>query len=180
MNIFVLAIIGISISTSLVFGIFFSGINGQEPMLQISKPEHYDIKITGLKESYRVGEPYSFSYILYGFGSPCGGIHATFPINKTDNGNDGFIPSCLKTIPTDFVLDAKKTYGRTYGNISLQETGNYTVKITFEKPIGEGTVVFANIAYTANDSTINPNCMKMETVGQFAQFQFKIPTLPPG
>ncbi|MGI0057106.1 MAG: hypothetical protein ACREAK_07000, partial [Nitrosarchaeum sp.] len=42
------------------------------------------------------------------------------------------------------------------------------------------TVVFANIAYKANDSTINPNCMNMETVGQFAQFQFKIPTLPPG
>ena len=62
MNIFILILIGISIVTSIVFGIFFSGINGQEPLLQISKPEHYSIEITELKETYLLGE--TFSYIL--------------------------------------------------------------------------------------------------------------------
>ncbi|HET9009525.1 MAG TPA: hypothetical protein VFN17_05345 [Nitrosarchaeum sp.] len=139
MNIFVLGIIGITIITAIVFGIFFTGINGQEPMLQMVKPEHYTIEITGLKDTYLLGESFSFSYILSGFGSPCGGIHAVFPINKTTNGNDGFIPGCAKTIPTDFVLDAMKTYGRSYGNIALNEAGNYTVKISFEKPFDIGT-----------------------------------------
>lgn len=119
-------------------------------MLQMVKPEQYTIEITGLKDTYLLEESYSFSYILSGFGSPCGGIHAIFPINKTTNGNDGFISGCLKTIPTTFVLDANKVYGRTYGNIALHETGNYTVKISFEKPLDAGTKAEKNF------TVINP------------------------
>lgn len=109
-------------------------------MLQISKPEHYSIEITELKETYLLGETFSFSYILSGFGDPCGGIFITFPVNKTDSSGTGWIPSCLKTIPSDFVLDVKKTYGTTYGHIALQENGNYTVKVTFEKGINGPTL----------------------------------------
>jgi hypothetical protein len=139
-NIFILAIIGIAIISAVIFGILMSGMNGQESILQISKPEHYAIEITGLKETYLVGEPYSFSYILYGFGDPCGGIFITFPINKTNNYGTGSIPSCLKTIQTDFVVDIKKTHGTTYGHIGLQEIGNYTVKVQFEKGVNGPTV----------------------------------------
>lgn len=106
----------------------------------IMKPEHYDIEITGLKETYLVGEPYAFSYILSGFGDPCGGIHITFPINKTENFGTGSIPSCLKTIQRDFVLDIRKDQGTTYGHIALQEAGNYTVKVQFEKGSNGPTV----------------------------------------
>ena len=110
-------------------------------MLQISKPEFYGIEITDLKEKYLLGEPYSFSYILYGYGDPCGGIYVTFPINKTDSLGTGWIPSCLKIPLTDFVLDVKKTYGTTYGHIVLQETGNYTVTVQFEKGVDGPTKV---------------------------------------
>jgi hypothetical protein len=89
-------------------------------MLQISKPEHYAIEITNLKETYLLGEMCSFSYILYGFGDPCGGIMITFPINKTDSFGTGSISSCLKTIPTNFILDVKETHGTTFGHITLQ------------------------------------------------------------
>lgn len=57
----------------------------------------------------------------------------TFPINKTHAGMEGSSASCLKSFPTNFVLDVKETYGTTYGHIALQETGNYTVRIQFEK-----------------------------------------------
>lgn len=115
--------------------------------------EHYEIKITGIKDVYLVGERYDFSYILYGFGDPCGGIHITFPINKTNSAGTGWIPSCLKTIPTDFVLDMKKTYGTTYGHIALQEAGNYTVKVTFEKGSDGPTVVTKSFLVVDNVPT---------------------------
>ncbi|MEM3064860.1 MAG: hypothetical protein QW177_05750 [Candidatus Nitrosotenuis sp.] len=129
MNIFILAIIGIVIASAVIFGIFMIGEN---PIIQFPT-EHYKITITGLKDTYFVGEPYSFSYVMSGFGDPCGGILVTFPINKTNTASTGWMPSCLKTIQTDFVLDIKKTYGTTYGHIALQEAGNYTVRVQFEK-----------------------------------------------
>lgn len=136
MNIFIIAIIGIAIVSVSIFGILMSGEN---PSIQFPK-EHYAIEITELKETYLVGEPYSFSYVLHGFGDPCGGILITFPINKTDTISTGWMPSCLKTIQTDFTLDVKKTYGTTYGHIALQEAGNYTVRIQFEKGVNGPTV----------------------------------------
>jgi len=115
-------------------------MTGEDPVIQFPKPEHYEIEITGLKDSYLIGEPYSFSYILSGFGTPCGGEWVTFPINKTNSMTVGSIPSCAKSFPTDFVLDVAKTYGTRYGNVALQETGNYTVTVRFEKGINGPTM----------------------------------------
>lgn len=129
MNIFIISLIGMAIIIALVFGIFMSG---ERPLLQIIKPESYSVKITGLDDTYHIGEPYSFSYMISGYGSPCGGITITFPINKTASLTTGSIPACLKTNPTDFIMDAKKTYGTTYGHIVLPQ-GNYTVRVEFEK-----------------------------------------------
>ncbi len=141
MNIFIIAIIGIIAFLIIFFALFPPQNDGSLIPQIIIKPEHYAIEITELKATYLVGEPYSFSYILYGFGDPCGGIHITFPINKTDSSSTGWIPSCLKTIQTDFVSDMKKTYGVTYGHIALQEAGNYTVKVEFEKGSNGPTIV---------------------------------------
>lgn len=140
MNIFIITIIGIVAFLAIFFVLFPPSNDGSLIPQVVIKPEHYAIEITELKDTYLVGEPYSFSYILYGFGDPCGGMHITFPINKTDSSGTGFIPSCLKTIQRDFVLDVKKTYGRTYGHIALHETGNYTVKVKFEKGTNGPTV----------------------------------------
>ena len=140
MNIFIIAIVSIVAFLAIFFVLFPPQNDGSLIPQIIIKPEHYDIEITGLKETYLVGEPYSFSYILYGFGDPCGGIYITYPINKTESFSTGSIPSCLKTIQTDFVLDIRKDQGTTYGHIALQEAGNYTVKVTFEKGSNGPTV----------------------------------------
>lgn len=129
MNVFVIAIIGIAIVSTIVFSFFMVGEN---PMIQFPK-EHYQIMITGLQDTYIVGESYSFSYVLSGFGTPCGGKLIVFPINKTHNGMEGSSASCVKSFPTNFVLDIKETYGTTYGHVALQEIGNYTVRVQFEK-----------------------------------------------
>jgi hypothetical protein len=128
-NIFIVAIIGIFLTSVFVFVVF---MYGDKSTTQFSK-EHYTITITGLKDAYLVGEPYSFSYVLSGFGTSCGSKVITFPINKTHNAFEGSSASCLRTFPTNFVLDIKEIYGTTYGHIALQETGNYTVRIQFEK-----------------------------------------------
>ena len=146
MNIFVLAIIGIAITSVVIFGIFMSGEN---PIISFPT-EHYEIEITGLKDTYLVGEPYSFSYILSGFGTSCGGKLITFPINKTNNAGVGYSDSCVKSFPTNFVLDIEKTYGTTYGHIDLQEIGNYSVKVEFEKGVDGPTVAEKNF------TVINP------------------------
>ncbi len=115
-------------------------MTGEDPTIQFPRPEHYEIEITGLKDTYLIGESYSFSYILSGYGSSCGSKMITFPINKTDNMTEGSSASCLKSNPIDFVLDVREVYGRTYGHVALQETGNYTVTVSFEKGTNEPTV----------------------------------------
>jgi hypothetical protein len=152
-NIFIIAIIGIIAFLIIFFALFPPQNDGSLIPQVIIKPEHYDIEITGLKETYLVGEPYSFSYILSGFGDPCGGTMITFPINKTDSSGTGSIPSCVKTIQTDFVLDMKKIYGVTYGHIALQEAGNYTVKVTFEKGSNGSTVATKSFLVVDDIST---------------------------
>jgi hypothetical protein len=130
-----LIIIGIVIISAIIFGVLIIIDSGLRPF-----KEHYQIEITGLKETYLVGEPYSFSFILSGYGYSCGGMSITWPINKTNNLNDGWIPGCAQPLLSDFVYDEKKEHGRTYGHIALQEAGNYTVKVTFEKGANGPTI----------------------------------------
>jgi hypothetical protein len=114
-------------------------MSGEKPLISFPT-EHYEIEITGLKDNYQIGESYSFSYVLRGFGTPCGAKTITFPINKTDSVTVGSSSSCIKTPMVDFVLDIEKTYGTRYGHIALPEAGNYTVQIQFEKGIGGPTI----------------------------------------
>jgi hypothetical protein len=53
----------------------------------------------------------------------------------------GETAACLKSIPTDFVLDSRKIYGKSFGHVQLQETGNYTVTVSFEKGDNGPTIV---------------------------------------
>jgi hypothetical protein len=140
MNIFIITISGIAVFLVMFFVLFHSPNDGSVIPQTVIKPEHYDIEITGLQDTYLVGEPYSFSYILSGFGDPCGGIYIIFPINKTASSGTDSLPQCLKSVQKDFVLDVQKIYGTTYGHVALQEAGNYTVQVTFEKGTHEPTV----------------------------------------
>jgi hypothetical protein len=143
-----LIIIGIVIILAIIFGVLIIIDSGLRPF-----KEHYQIEITGLKETYLVGEPYSFSFILSGYGYSCGGMSITWPINKTNNLNDGWIPGCTQSLLSDFVYDEKKEHGRTYGHIALQESGNYTVKVTFEKGSNGPTVATKSFLVVDDVST---------------------------
>jgi len=97
--------------------------------------EHYAIEITGLKDVYIVGERYDFSYILSGYGHPCGGKTVTFPDSNGDTIGSASSASCIANLPMGmFVFDIQKEYGTTYGHVELKNPGTYTVTVTFDKP----------------------------------------------
>lgn len=144
---FLLAIPVIAAAVSIIFVIVIF----EYPSLNPS-PEHYEIEITGLKDTYLVGEPYSFSFILSGYGYSCGGVTITWPVNKTSSQNTGWIPSCAQTLPSSFIIDEKKEYGRTYGHIALDETGNYTVSVKFERGTDGPTIAEKSFRVISRDN----------------------------
>ncbi len=100
-----------------------------------STQEHYAIEITGLKDVYIVGERYDFSYILSGYGHPCGGKTVTFPDSNGDTIASASSASCIANLPMGiFVFDIQKEQGTTYGHVEIKNPGTYTITVTFDKP----------------------------------------------
>lgn len=46
--------------------------------------EHYEIEILGLKDTYKIGEKYSFYFVISGYGYACTNYDARYP---DENGN---------------------------------------------------------------------------------------------
>ena len=106
-----------------------------EPEPAFDSKEHYAIEITGLKDVYIVGERYDFSYILSGYGHPCGGKTVTFPDSNGDTIGSASSASCIANLPMGiFVFDIQKERGTTYGHVGIKNSGTYTVTITFDSP----------------------------------------------
>jgi hypothetical protein len=130
MNIFVIVIVGISIFTVMIFGFFMT----EDPLIQFSKPENYEIQITGMKDVYLVGEPYSFSYVISGYGYSCGEKKVYFPDQNGDTMTEISSSSCIANTPmSDFVFDIQKKMGTTYGHTGIKNPGNYIVAVEFER-----------------------------------------------
>lgn len=100
-----------------------------------STQEHYEIEITGLKDVYLVGEKYDFSYIISGYGHPCGSKAVTFPDSNGAPITSASSASCIANLQMGiFVFDIQKEQGTTYGHIGIKNPGTYTVTVTFDKP----------------------------------------------
>jgi len=117
-------ILSIIIASSIIFALTF----------ELPTTEHYEIEITGMKDVYLVGEPYSFSYILSGYGYVCGGKDVHFPDQNGDSMRIISSSSCIAGVPMEeFVFDIQKEYGTTYGHVGIKNPGTYTVGVEFEK-----------------------------------------------
>ncbi len=76
--------------------------------------ENYSIEITGMKDVYLVGERYDFSYILSGYGHPCGSKTVTFPDSNGVIMTIASSASCIANLPMEmFVFDIQKERGTT-------------------------------------------------------------------
>ena len=108
-------------------------------LADLYKNKHYEIKITGMKDVYLVGEPYSFSYVLSGYGNPCGQKKIIFPDQNGDTMGVVSSSSCIDSPMTEFVYDAEKETGTKYGNTGIKKPGIYNIGVEFERGIMEPT-----------------------------------------
>ena len=124
-TIFPVIILSIIIAGSVIFAISIQSSS------YFSK-EHYEIKITGLKDVYLVGEQYDFSYILSGYGNSCGSKKVTFPDQNGDTVQIISSSSCIaNTTMKEFVSDIQKN-GTTYGHVGVKNPGTYVIGVEFE------------------------------------------------
>lgn len=111
----------------------------EDMLADLYKNKHYEIKITGMKDVYLVGEPYSFSYVLSGYGNPCGQKKIIFPDQNGDTMGVISSSSCIDSPMTEFVYDAEKEMGIKYGNTGIKNPGTYNIGVEFERGIMEPT-----------------------------------------
>lgn len=122
---YIIIILGIIISGSVIFAISF-----ELP----SKKEHYETKITGIKDVYLVGERYDFSYILSGYGDSCGSKKVNFPDQNGDTVQIISSSSCIANTPMkEFTFDIQKEYGTTYGHVGIKNPGTYGIGVEFAR-----------------------------------------------
>ena len=130
-------IVGIVITGSVIFGLTFKVPLDGSGQISFESPlkEHYSIEITGMKDIYRIGEQYDFSYIISGYGNSCGSKTITFPDQNGDTMGISSSASCIANLPMGiFVFDIQKERGTTYGHIELKNSGIYDVTVTFDRP----------------------------------------------
>ena len=120
---YLLVIIGIIITGSVIFAMFMS--------LSLEE-EHYDITISGLKEVYLIGEPYLFTYAISGYGYPCGDRQITYP-DKNGNTLRNYIDMDCNTgeSKTKFVINSTKESPTT--PTGIKNPGRYNVSVMFDK-----------------------------------------------
>lgn len=119
-----IVIVGILITISIIFALTF-----EFP----SQKEHYEIKITGMKDVYLVGERYDFSYILSGYGNSCSSKKVTFPDQNGDTIQIISSSSCIANTPMkEFTFDIQKN-GTTYGHVGVKNPGIYGIGVEFER-----------------------------------------------
>lgn len=116
-------VLGVVISGSVIFGLSFE--------FSLEK-ERYEIEITGLKDVYLVGEPYSFSYNISGYGYACADRTIAYP---DENGNTMItrvdVDCNSEATKTKFVIDSKNE--SQFENIKIKKPGRYNVGVMFEK-----------------------------------------------
>jgi len=122
----IIIVLGIIISSSVIFAMLF-----ESPF----EKERYDIKISGLKEAYLVGEPYSFSYTIFGYGYACANREVTYPDENGNTVRNGVDVDCNAGAPKiNFVIDSKDKSNMT--PIGIKNPGTYYISAMFWQSTG--------------------------------------------
>ncbi|WP_246282159.1 hypothetical protein [Nitrosopumilus ureiphilus] len=96
--------------------------------------ERYTVEIVGLKDEYKLGEEYSFSFVISGYGHECAGINVSYPGEDGKLQGWGQEPLCDPyLIMHDFEINSTDRH-KLFGNITIKNPGTYTVTVIFEQP----------------------------------------------
>jgi hypothetical protein len=130
-TIFIVIILSSIITSSIIFAIVIQSNSYFFPK------EHYEIEITGMKDVYLVGEPYSFGYIISGYGNSCGNQETYFP---DENGDTAFISidvSCIANNPIQyFEFHSRTLTGSEFEQSGIKNPGMYGVSVMYEHGAG--------------------------------------------
>lgn len=136
---FLIIIVGIIIVGSVIFALTFE---------YSFEKEYYDIEIHGMKDTYFIGETYSFYYTLSGFGTTCGSWLVTFPNQDGDILHRGETIDCTAKINSQISYDSRKD-SRIFSLAVPQNKGTYNVTVSIESVdepvIHEFTVISKNL-----------------------------------
>ena len=162
----IVPIIGVISAVSIILGLIFTSLTDPNMDTDYESPfedEHYKIEIMGIKDTYFVGESYSFSYILSGFGNPCGSIDVTYPVNDSENITMISRGLCAESTSKKFVWNIQEEGGSTFGHANLSP-GKYFVTVEFEKNdifVSETKSFTVKLPDTQNiDASAKPNHAK--------------------
>lgn len=151
---FLIILVGLIILSSIIFVLTWNSIpeecdeaceierrrvgSGQGPQGVLEPPlmkEHYEIEIVGMKDIYRIGEQYDFSYIISGYGNSCGGKTVSFPDQNGDTVKIISDSSCIVGVPLkEFVIDSTEEFDTTSVHGKINRPGIYNVTVTFDRP----------------------------------------------
>ncbi len=103
-------------------------------VIRIFSNEHYKIEIFGLKDTYQIGEKYSFYFVISGYGYACANYDARYPDENGDTITMMTDVLCeTGQHVTEFEINDSERK-ETIGNIGIQTPGTYGVTVTFERP----------------------------------------------
>ena len=92
---------------------------------------HYEVKIHGMKDTYQIGETYSFYYTISGYGNTCGGWYVSFPDKNGVIQTRGSVIDCTKIVNKDLNYDSSKD-NRKFSSLVPQTSGKYNVTVYLE------------------------------------------------
>jgi len=120
-----LIIIGIIVISAIVISYSFG---------YIPFDEHYEIEITGLKDTYTTDDIYSFDYHITGIGDSCAEITVMYPDENGETLTRASIPGCAaeRSLPVPIT---RSSFHGPLGNIAIKIPGTYKISVTYE-PIG--------------------------------------------
>jgi hypothetical protein len=120
--------------TRLLISLFVGiGIIVTVPILYgYSQLHQYSLEIEGMKDTYFIGEEYSFYYTLSGLGNTCGSWLVWFPDQSGDIIHRGEVVDCHRPTSTQFDYDSR-TDARKFSSLVPKTEGTYNVTVSVEK-----------------------------------------------
>lgn len=130
---------------SLIILFLIIGIIGTVSILYAIQLPHYSLEIQGMKDTYFVGEEYSFYYTLSGYGHTCGTWLVWYPDQKGNVIPKGEVLDCSRPTNKEFSFNSEK-----FTSIMPDTAGIYNVTVSVSK-IKEPTVFEFTVISTECD-----------------------------
>jgi len=112
------------------------GIIGTMSILYAYQLPHYSLEIQGMKDTYLIGEEYSFYYTLSGFGNTCHSWIVSYPDQNGEIKKAGEAVDCSRHTNKELSYDSRKDL-RKFSSLVPKVEGKYNVTVSLEniKPV---------------------------------------------